>query len=503
MDGRREPRNSARSRTPGTWDDAAADRYAMFEAAVGRPAYAAIVGLHRILGPSGMLAYLTYMAERLEHCHRLLKPTGSLYLHCDPTASHYLKIVLDAIFGAEHFRNEIVWKRSGGKNDAKKQPGRVQDRLLFYGGAYYPDHVRRDLTAEQRAAFTQTDPRHGPYKADNLTAPEVRAGESGRPWRGFDPGSFGRHWGVPNSGRVGAWIEAHVIPNYRSLTTHQRLDALDAAGLIHWPQKAGGWPLVKRPLHTSVGTPLTDLWDDVPVLARSAAERLGYPTQKPRALLERIIAASSNPGDLVLDPFCGCGTTVAAARALGRRWAGIDISPFAVDLIRARLADPAIPAYGMPADLAGAAKLAAERPFDFETWAVTRLAGGAFAPNERQVGDGGVDGRATLWEPPEGIPSRLALAQVKGGKFSLSMLRDFAGVLDRERAALGCYVTLDPVATAAARREVADRGRVTVGGVPYPRLQPWSIAEHFDGRPARLPLMADPYTGKLMQMRLV
>ena len=264
-------------------------------------------------------AFLCFLSVRLIECRRVLKDTGSIYLHCDPEASHYIKGVMDAVFGAKNFRSEIVWPRqSGGKNDAVKKPGWVHDYILFYGRSYYADSVMRPLTEKQKDAYNIDDPRWGAVKSDNLTAPAPRSGESGKSWRGLDPTSFGRHWSPPKSGALGEWIEDCVILNYRSMSTHKRLEALDKVGLIHWPKKEGGWPFVKRPLSTSKGTLLTDLWDDIPPLARGAAERTGYPDQKPVALYERIVAASSNPGDLVLDPFCGCGTTLMAARNLDR-----------------------------------------------------------------------------------------------------------------------------------------------------------------------------------------
>ena len=255
-----------------------------------------------------------------------------------------------------------------------------------------------------------------------------------------------------------------------------------------------GMPEYKRYLDEMPGVALQDLWTDVPAIGSGMAERLGYPTQKPRALLERIIAASSNEGDLVLDPFCGCGTTVDAARRLRRRWAGIDISAFAIDLVRdQRLKDPTIPTVGIPADLEGARKLATEQPFAFESWAVTRLPG--FAPNTQQRGDGGIDGRATLALAPDDTDSRLALAQVKGGKFSVSYLRDFRHVIDREQAALGCFVTLDPPPP-KHRGDVKTAGQVHIAGQPYDRLHLWSMADYFDQRWPPLPVMTDPYSGR-------
>ena len=233
-------------------------------------------------------------------------------------------------------------------------------------------------------------------------------------------------------------------------------------------------------------------------MGASRSERLGYPTQKPLALLERIIQASSNEGDVVLDPFCGCGTAIDAAQRLNRQWVGIDISSFAIDLIiEKRLMDRTVPTRGIPYDMASASKLAQEQPFNFESWAVTRLPG--FAPNAKQVADGGVDGRATLAAKPDDHDSRLALAQVKGGKFSLSSLRDFIGVTERDKAALGCFVTLYPAVTPATRTAVADFGKITVSGYEYPRMQIWPISEYFERRMPLLPIMTDPYSGRALE----
>ena len=459
------------------WDTDAAQRFDAYRSAIARPAHAAIVGLETILGPSGMLSYLTYMAERLEHCHRLLKPTGSFYLHCDPTAGHYLKIVLDSIFGTGNFRTEVTWQRSGAHNDSR-QWGRVADSILFYSrgskwtwNRQYVPYSREYI--EQRYRYLDEDGRR--HWRNTMTA----SGQGpARVFRGqLREPPPGTHW------RFG----------------QEQIDQMDQESLIYYSKS--GMPYVKSYLDERKGRPVQNIWTDV-VMSKSGKERLGYATQKPLALMKRIIEASSNPGDVVLDPFCGCGTTVEAAQKLGRPWLGIDISPFAIDVIRERrLQDSSIPAYGIPYDLAGATKLAAERPFAFETWAVTRLNG--FVPNTKQVADGGVDGRGTVWEQPDADVTRLALAQVKGGHFSLSHLRDFNHVIDRDRAALGCYLTVDRVDTHAARAETAGMGNITVGGATYPRLQRWSMAEYFDQRPPLLPLMADPYTGKPMQMRLV
>ena len=435
------------------WDEAAADRYAHYEGATGRAAHDAVVGLGRILGRCGMLAYLTYMAERLEHMHRLLKPTGSLYLHCDPTASHYLKIILDAIFGGKCFRNEIAWVYGKVSNAKARKFLRGKDTILFYSGA-------------------------GGYTFNSIYDAELSPRKKQLVRAGY------------NTKNMDGERYLYVYDE-RTLAAKERAGKINREDFDH-----------VKTIDVSRGNRITDVFQ-LPILNSQATENLGYPTQKPRALLERIIEASSNPGDLILDPFCGCGTTIEAADRLGRRWAGIDISSFAIDLIREkRLKGRPIPTKGIPVDLASARKLAAEQPFNFESWAVTRLPG--FAPNMKQVADGGVDGRAVIAAQPDDYDSRLALAQIKGGGFHLGALRDFRHVADRDRAALGCFVTLEPVGSSAARAEAAEAGTISVSGLPYRRMQLWPISDFFDGRMPRLPVMSDPYTGKpLAQMELL
>ena len=282
---------------------------------------------------------------------------------------------------------------------------------------------------------------------------------------------------------------------------HDRLDALDEAGMIRHPQR-GFWPGLKRYANADTGKAVQALWTDIPGFTnyRKGPDFLGYPTQKPVVLLERIIKASSNAGDLILDPFCGCGTAVAAAHKLNRKWAGIDISPFAIDLIaQKRFPEFKVPTEGYPYDLAGAQKLASEQPFKFERWAVTRIPG--LAPNDKQVGDGGIDAVGYLLAKPEDTTDQV-LAQVKGGKYQLGQLRDFLGVMEREQAAMGLYTTVEPIRAAGARTEATHRGFLTLGASQYPRAQLWSIQDYFDNRMPDLPALADPYTGKPLQTSL-
>lgn len=240
---------------------------------------------------------------------------------------------------------------------------------------------------------------------------------------------------------------------------------------------------------------MQDFWDDIgPARGR---ERIGYPTQKPVALLERIIRTAAGEGDVVLDPFCGCGTTIAAAHELGLHWLGIDISPFAIELIvRVRFQGLPIRVMGIPVDMEGAAKLAREKPFDFEKWAISRIPG--LAPNNRQTGDAGVDGRGTLILKPEEYRDRI-LAQVKGGGFGISQLRDFLHTLERDKAALGVFITLRALTGRQlqnARAALAGAGTLTLGASTFPRAQLWSIEDYFSGRMPHLPDLADPFTGK-------
>ena len=401
--------------------------------------------------------------------HRLLKPTGSLYLHCDPTASHYLKALLDAIFGPDLFRNEIVWRRTSNHNDSRRW-AHVHDTLLFYSGSHFtwnPVYLPHD--PEYVRKFYRFKDERGQYRMHEI----IRTASMGpRPNLAYEYKGYTPQWG---------WRRVR-----------SKVEALDRDGRIVW--SSTGRPYLKRYLHEQPGPLVSSMIMDIPPLSGQAAERLGYPTQKPSGLLERIIRASSNKGDVVLDPFCGCGTTIEAARKLGRQWCGIDISAFAVDLVKdVRLKNPAIQTLGIPADLAGARKLAHDKPFAFESWAVTRLPG--FAPNTKQQGDGGIDGRATLAVAPDDADSRLAVAQVKGGKFNASHFRDFRYVLERESAALGCFVTVDPTSP-SSRADAKAAGRVHVSGQPYDRMHLWSMADYFDGRWPMLPVMTDPYSGR-------
>ena len=296
--------------------------------------------LYKVIDAAGavhgksMKSYLIFMAVRILELHSVLKPTGSLWLHCDPTASHYLKLVMDSILGKDNFRNEVIWKRTSSKTASRKLPA-VHDVLLWYAGGdehtYHKGYGPHDPGYVEK--FYRYEDEHGRYRTGDLTAAGVSNGDSGQPWHGIDPSVIGRHWGAP-----GTFPEHVAKPgDWKNMDTRAKLDYLDANGLVHWPQKQGGVPAFKRYLSTSKGAILTDVLTDIPPLSARSKEKTGYPTQKPLALLERVIKASSNPGDVVLDPFCGCATTCVAAEMLGRQWVGIDLSPLAGKIVVERL----------------------------------------------------------------------------------------------------------------------------------------------------------------------
>ena len=306
------------------------------ELADRKPAAYSVIEAARQAHGKSMQSYLIFMAVRLLEMQRVLRPTGSVYLHCDPTASHYLKLLMDAAFGRLQFQGEIVWKRLSSHNRAKRW-GPIHDSILHYGGGGKPtwNRVLQPLDRDYVERFYRHSDERGQYRVDNLTGPGTRDGDTGQPWRGIDPSQKGRHWELPPDRSLPDWF---VFPGgYAEMPARNRLDVLDRQGLIYWPA-TGSMPAFKRYLTPSSGAPLTDIVTDIPPLSAAAKEKTGYPTQKPLALLDRIIRASSNEGDLVFDPFCGCATALVAADRLQRQWAGIDLSPLAVKLVDERIA---------------------------------------------------------------------------------------------------------------------------------------------------------------------
>ncbi len=465
------------------WNRAAAETY--HELITQAPGHVGqmIGALRSFLGENQMMAYLVMMAARLVELHRVLKPTGSLYLHCDPTASHYLKIVLDTIFGPQNFRAEIVWKRSAAHSDAKqgaKQPGRIHDVIFFYSKtnnwiwntvhtAYDPDYVSTNYRHVEEGTGRL-------FKSTDLTAAKP-GGDTSYEWRGRRPAE-GRYWAY----------------------SKENMQKFENEGRLYYT--SSGLPRLKQYLDEMPGVSLQDLWTDIPPISAHAAERLGYPTQKPIALLERIIQTSSNPGDVCLDPFCGCGTTVAAAQKLGRRWIGIDITHLSIALQKYRLQqmfpDAAFQVIGEPTSLSSARQLATDDRFQFQWWALSlvraRPYGGSTSGRQGKKGaDRGIDGVISFIDDHTGKPKR-AIVQVKSGKVSSRDVRDLVGTLDREGAAMGIFLTLEEP-TRAMTQEANAAGFYHSPGWnrDYPRVQILTVRELLAGT-ARVELPPAEYT---------
>ena len=473
------------------WNDASEDAFDQVRRCGNTRAFDLLNSMRTFLGENDMMAYLAMMAIRLIELHRVLKPTGSLYLHCDPTASHYLKLLLDAVFGGDQFRSEIIWKRTSAHNSARRW-GPIHDVILFYTRSNN-FLWKRTFTAYDDA-YLQRYYRHVEkdgrrYRLSDLTASGTRNGESGQPWNAFDPTGHGRHWAIPG-------IIKALFPDVPAdVKTLGWLDILDRHGLIAMTGDGVGWPHFKRHLDVMEGQSPQDIIDDIPPLSQRHAERLGYPTQKPVALIERIIAASCPEDGIVLDPFCGCGTAVHAAQKLGRRWAGIDITHLAISLIekRMRAAFPGIElsVEGTPRDLAAAEDLAMRDKYQFQWWVVAVLDAMPFG-GKKKGADGGIDG--ILYFRPEGKKIEKALVSVKGGTHvGVSMIRDLHSAMVRDGAPIGVFVCRGKP-TAAMEREAAAVGRFHSAATArsYAKLQIIPLEQLFQGKRPDLPFV-DPH----------
>ena len=425
-----------------------------------------VSALHQSIGRNDVMAYVVMMTPRLVELHRVMAPTASIYLHCDPTAGHLLRILMDSIFGPANFRNAITWKRTSAHSDAKRF-GRNTDTIWFYtkgdewtwnqqfgdyDSAYLKSHYRYETEDGRR------------YRTDNLTAGGLTGGGYEYEWNRVE-----RVWRLPR----------------------ESMQRLHDDGRIRYTRN--GVAEYIRYLDESQGMPLQSLWDDIAPINSQARERLGFQTQKPQALLERIVASSSNEGDVVLDPFCGCGTTVAAAEKLGRKWAGIDITHLAVALMKHRLyasfnIEPALDfdVVGEPVDLGGAQALAEQDRFQFEYWALS-LVGARPVGDNRRGSDQGVDGVLHFINGPRRATKR-AIVQVKSGRVGVGQVRDLVGTLDRENAEIRLFVTLNPP-TAPMQREAVAAGywHSEIWQRSYPRVQIRTIQELLDGNGFELP----------------
>ncbi len=427
--------------------------------------------MRSFLHDNDMMAYLAMMAVRLLELHRVLKQTGSLYLHCDPTASHYLKVLIDAVFGARCFRNELTWKRTFTHGDSRTW-SRAADTIFFYTKSdkftwNVPYEKHADSYIESHYSQADEDGRH--FQLTSILSPSPRPNMTYE-WRGFPSPPMGWRF------------------------SRERMAELDAEGLIWYPtRKDGSFDVSKRPrfkryLDEQKGTVTTTIWSDIPPINSQAQERLGYPTQKPLALLERILMASSNEGDVVLDPFCGCGTTVHAAQKLKRQWIGIDITHLAISLIQKRLRDAfgpiPIEVHGVPRDLDGARALAAADKYQFQWWAVSLVDAVPYG-GKKKGADTGIDG--FIYFKPDGKTTEKAVVSVKGGEnVGVPMVRELIQVVNREKAKLGVLITLaEP--TGPMKKEAVAEGFYKTDYGEYPKLQIFTVEQLFDGKRPDMP----------------
>ena len=435
----------------------------------------------RGLSPTYRLdAYLINMAVRLIEMRRVLSPTGSIYLHCDDAASHYLKLLMDAIFGRQNFRNEIIWKRTYAHSDAKqgrKQPGRIHDSLLFYTksdtwtwNTLYLPHEKDYVDKFYKYIEEGTGRR---YTLDNLTGP------------------YGAAKGNPE-------YEVMGVTRYWRYSQERMQALIDAGRVVQ--NRPGNVPRYKRYLDEMPGVPLQDAWTDIGPIPAQTRERLGYPTQKPIALLERIIMSSTNDGDVVLDPYCGCGTAVHAAEQLGRRWIGVDISAFATGLIRRRILDnftelttDDVLVRGLPLTVGDARALARRDGFEFEKWVCGAIgAGGMFKEPGERGADGGVDGILHFVPIHWGAKPKpeYAIVQVKGGDVSADAVKALETTVRRSGASAGVMVCFRDQMQTVENQRGGEIFRDDMG--TYPFIQGYSVEDLLDNKPLDLPARLQP-----------
>jgi DNA modification methylase len=458
------------------WDSVASRTYEDLVTSGGRVADA-MEAFRRFLGPSDMLAYLSMMAPRLSELRRTLKQTGSIYLHCDSTASHYLKMLMDSVFGPRNFRNEIIWKRKTGRGETQhksNQFGSCVDHLLFYAKT-------DDATFNtQFIPVDEADPTYVDYVATNFKFVDA----DGRKYRSADLSS------PSPRPKLMYTYKGYAPPEKGWAVSLEKMQQWDKDGRLLFPENNKGRIRRKLYLDELKGKPVQDLWDDIQSISSQSGERLGYPTQKPETLLERIIRTSSNDGDLVLDPFCGCGTTISVAQRLNRRWIGIDITHLAITLMRHRLKDAfgdsvRYKVIGEPVSLPDAENLAQTDPYQFQWWALGLV--GARPVEQRKGADKGIDGRIFFFVE-SGVAEQMIFS-VKAGNVTSAHVRDLHGVVDREKAAIGVLLSLNEP-TQQMRSEAADAGFYTskeLGNPKYPKIQLLTVEQLLKGEKIECP----------------
>jgi site-specific DNA-methyltransferase (adenine-specific) len=424
-----------------------------------------IGALHDAIGQNDVMAYLVMMATRLIELHRVLKPTGSLYLHCDPTASHYLKLVLDQIFGPANFRNEIVWKRANAHNDPKRF-GRISDTILYYSKTERPIWISQ----------------YTPYREDYYKS-HYKQDKDGRFYRTV-PLDAPRH-GEGSKELLYEWHGKWPAPTRTWAVRRETMEGYENRGMLRYTRT--GTPTLLQYADEMPGVTLQNIWTDIPPVNPQAKERLGFETQKPLELLERIIQASSNEGDVVLDPFCGCGTALVAAQKLNRRWIGIDITHLAITLMRNRLKDSfGIDAevVGEPVDLASSKVLARQDRYQFQWWALGLIKARPLGEKKKGA-DKGIDGLIQFIDDPSGKPKR-AVVQVKSGHVGVNAIRELKAVAAKD--ALGIFITLEPP-TGPMQTEAVSAGFYHSAGwnKDYPKIQILTIEELLHGKIVDMP----------------
>jgi len=445
-----------------TWDQEAARTF--FETAQGGGAVGnALEAFRTLLGESNMMAYLAMIAPRLVELRRVLKPTGSIYLHCDPTASHYLKLLMDGVFGPVNFRNEVIWKRANAHNDPTKY-GRISDTLLYYAKSGTP-------TWNQQ---------YTPYR-DEYYRTHFKKDETGRYFRTV-PLDAPKH-GDGSPGLLYEWHGKLPAPSRTWAVRVEIMEQYEKEGRLRYTRT--GTPTLLQYADEMRGVPLQNIWTDIPPVNPQARERLGYPTQKPEMLLERIVLSSSSEGDVILDPFCGCGTAIAVAHRLGRRWVGIDITHLAVNLMKHRLLNAfgesvkdEYEVIGEPVDPQGARQLASEDPYQFQWWALGLV--GARPVEQKKGADKGIDGRIVFHEGSPTDVKHILLSVKAGANIGVSMVRDLRGVVEREQAAIGVLISVE-APTKPMREEAASAGFYQSPWGTHPRLQLFTVAALLDG----------------------
>lgn len=479
-----------------------------------------VTGLENVLRKGSLLSYLVHMMLRIAEIYRVLKPTGSFYLHCDPTSSHYLKLIIDSLFCAGRkgeYQNEIIWRRTGQHNKLIRY-GPIHDVIFFYTKSdkytwnfpkkqYMVGHIKENFILDAKGYKTD-------YYGNVLTGSGIRGGESGKPWKGFNPTAKGRHWAIP-----GALVDDlfETGEDLSDLTQHQKLDRLFELGCITI-KEGEAWPMYERYLKKTDGQALPDIWafqpytddtvfntkegidEDVRWLSTQDKERLGYPTQKPEGLLERIIKASSDKGGVVLDAYCGCGTTVAVAQSLDRKWIGIDITYQSIGVILKRIdehfdknAIDNIELTGVPKDFETAEMLAHKEDDktrkEFEKWSILTYTHNKAMINEKKGGDGGIDGIVMLLDRVnhKEVNHKAIFSSKSNKTLPPSVIRDLYGTMEKNGAVIGVLITLYPMPNLVKESKTFGTYTNNLIGQTYPKIKVVSVQEMFDGELMNLP----------------